>query len=70
MDIIPDHDPQETQEWLAALDGVLAAEGADRAHFLIEALIDKARRSGTSCARRCWPSSPPSPSCTPRCRSA
>ena len=46
MDIIPDHDPQETQEWLAALDGVLATEGPDRAHFLIEALIDKARRSG------------------------
>ena len=46
MDNIPDIDPQETQEWLAALDGVLAAEGPDRAHFLIEALIDKARRSG------------------------
>jgi len=46
MDNIPDQDPQETQEWLAALDGVLAAEGPDRAHFLIEALIDRARRSG------------------------
>ena len=46
MDNIPDIDPEETREWLAALDGVLAAEGADRAQFLIEALIDKARRSG------------------------
>jgi len=46
MDNIPDLDPQETQEWLAALEGVLAAAGPDRAHFLIEALIDKARRSG------------------------
>ena len=48
MDMIPnqDHDPQETREWLDALEGVLAQEGADRAHFLIEALIDKARRSG------------------------
>jgi len=46
MDNIPDIDPQETLEWLAALDGVLAAEGANRAQFLIEALIDKARRSG------------------------
>ena len=46
MDTIPDLDPQETQEWLAALEGVLAAEGPDRAHFLIETLIDKARRSG------------------------
>jgi cobaltochelatase CobN len=43
-----DHDPQETREWLDALDGVLANEGADRAHFLIEALIDKARRSGAA----------------------
>jgi pyruvate dehydrogenase E1 component len=41
-----DHDPQETREWLDALGGVLANEGADRAQFLIEALIDKARRSG------------------------
>ncbi|HEX9301963.1 MAG TPA: pyruvate dehydrogenase (acetyl-transferring), homodimeric type [Casimicrobiaceae bacterium] len=41
-----DQDSQETREWLEALEGVLAAEGPDRAHFLIEALIDKARRSG------------------------
>src|SRR5512132_3663741 len=49
MDMIPpghDHDPQETREWLEALDGVLAQEGAGRAHFLIEQLIAKARRSG------------------------
>jgi pyruvate dehydrogenase E1 component len=46
MDMIPDVDPQETREWLDALDGVLAQEGPDRAHFLIEQLIDKARRSG------------------------
>ena len=42
----PDLDPQETQEWLEALDSVLENEGADRAHFLLEKLIDKARRSG------------------------
>ena len=42
----PDLDPQETQEWLDALDGVLENEGPDRAHFLLEKLIDKARRSG------------------------
>jgi pyruvate dehydrogenase E1 component len=46
MDRIPDIDPQETREWLDALEGVLAKEGPDRAHFLIEQLIDKARRSG------------------------
>ena len=27
MDCIPDIDPQETREWLEALDGVLEAEG-------------------------------------------
>ncbi len=42
----PDIDPQETQEWLDALDGVLEFEGTERAHYLIERLIDKARRSG------------------------
>ncbi len=43
----PDIDPQETQEWLDALESVLENEGPDRAHFLLERLIDKARRSGT-----------------------
>ncbi len=42
----PDIDPQETQEWLDALEAVLEKEGVDRAHFLLERLIDKARRSG------------------------
>jgi len=42
----PDIDPQETQEWLDALEGVLENEGVERAHFLMERLIDKARRSG------------------------
>jgi len=42
----PDVDPQETREWLEALEGVLAREGPDRAHWLIEQLIDQARRRG------------------------
>jgi pyruvate dehydrogenase E1 component len=42
-----DIDPQETQEWLEALESVLATEGPERAHFILESLIDKARRSGT-----------------------
>jgi len=42
----PDIDPQETQEWLDALEAVLENQGVERAHFLIEGLIDKARRSG------------------------
>lgn len=41
-----DIDQQETLEWLEALEGVLEAEGPKRAHFLLEELIDKARRSG------------------------
>ena len=42
----PDIDAQETQEWLDALEAVLENEGVDRAHYLLERLIDKARRSG------------------------
>jgi pyruvate dehydrogenase E1 component len=41
-----DVDPQETREWLDALDSVLEREGPERAHELIEQLIDRARRSG------------------------
>lgn len=41
-----DIDPQETQEWLEALESVLVNEGGDRAHFLLDKMIDKARRSG------------------------
>ena len=43
MSPLPDPDPQETQEWLDALDGVLEYEGSQRAHYLLEKLIDKAR---------------------------
>src|SRR3982074_589974 len=46
MDMNPDVDPQETQEWLDSIDGVLEHEGPDRAHFLIEQVIDKSRRPG------------------------
>ncbi len=42
----PDDDPQETKEWLDALDGVLKHEGQERAHYILEQLIEKARRSG------------------------
>ncbi|MCK9201861.1 MAG: pyruvate dehydrogenase (acetyl-transferring), homodimeric type [Gallionella sp.] len=44
---IPDIDPQETQEWLDALESVLENEGAERAHFLISQLIGQARLGGT-----------------------
>ncbi|HUN93378.1 MAG TPA: pyruvate dehydrogenase (acetyl-transferring), homodimeric type [Burkholderiaceae bacterium] len=41
-----DPDTVETQEWLDALESVLEQEGPQRAHQLLEALIDKARRNG------------------------
>ena len=43
-----DIDPQETREWLDALEGVLDTEGPERAHYLLESLVDKARRSGSN----------------------
>jgi pyruvate dehydrogenase E1 component len=44
--IARDIDPQETQEWKDALEEVVERDGPERAHFLIESLVDKARRSG------------------------
>ena len=41
-----DDDAQETAEWLDALAAVIAQEGPQRAHFLIEQLIAAARHSG------------------------
>ena len=46
MAALPDRDPQETQEWLEALDSVLRYEGPERAHYLLEQLLEQARRSG------------------------
>jgi pyruvate dehydrogenase E1 component len=43
---IPDIDPQETQEWLDAIQSVLENEGPERAHFLIEEMIKQARLGG------------------------
>ena len=41
-----DTDAQETREWLEALDAVISAEGPERAHFLLEKLIEEARHNG------------------------
>src|SRR6201998_3117487 len=41
-----DDDPQETAEWLEALDGVISAVGPNRAHYLIEKQIEFARVHG------------------------
>ncbi len=43
---LTDLDPTETREWAESLDSVMESSGNERAHFLIEALIDRARRTG------------------------
>ena len=48
MDLLPDSDIQETQEWIESLNSVIETEGTERAHFLIEMMIDQARRSGSN----------------------
>ena len=47
-----DIDPTETEEWLEALSSVIEREGHERAHFLIEQLIESARRSGVHIPHR------------------
>src|SRR5688572_20631099 len=39
----PDADPLETREWLEAFDALVAAEGRERATFLLRKLLDHAR---------------------------
>ena len=39
-----DKDPQETREWLDALGAVVGSEGPERAHYLIEQLLESARQ--------------------------
>jgi len=46
MTIEKDHYSLETQEWSEALESVLEKEGVDRAHYLLERLVAKARKSG------------------------
>jgi pyruvate dehydrogenase E1 component len=41
-----DADAQETREWVDALSAVIATEGQQRAHFLLEQLINEARQAG------------------------
>lgn len=41
-----DADRQETREWIEALDAVIQSAGTERAHFLLERLIEEARQAG------------------------
>ena len=43
-----DMDPQETQEWLDSLESVIEVEGGEKAHYILQRLIDMARRSGVN----------------------
>ncbi len=45
-DLQRDLDPEETREWLQALQSVLEREGPDRANYLLGQLVHEARRAG------------------------
>ena len=42
-----DPDLQETKEWLDALESVIESAGPERAHYIMERLVDLARRRGS-----------------------
>ncbi|ABE56659.1 2-oxo-acid dehydrogenase E1 component, homodimeric type [Shewanella denitrificans OS217] len=44
--MLKDVDPQETSEWLSALESVVREEGVERAQYLLEQVLDKARLDG------------------------
>src|ERR1700754_685326 len=41
-----DLDPTETREWVESLNAVINHDGTERAHFLLERMVDSTRRSG------------------------
>ena len=42
---LPDNDPEETEEWLAAFDDVVRVHGRNRARYLLMRVLERARRS-------------------------
>src|SRR5438309_119472 len=46
MGIMNDHDPIETREWSDSLRAVLAYQGPARVSFLLDQLVEEARRQG------------------------
>ncbi len=40
---LPDTDPEETSEWLESLDGIIDAEGRNRARYVMLKLLERAR---------------------------
>ncbi|MGZ5325399.1 MAG: pyruvate dehydrogenase (acetyl-transferring), homodimeric type [Solirubrobacterales bacterium] len=43
---LQDVDPEETREWLEALDAVIANDGTERAHELLERLVERGLHAG------------------------
>ncbi|RAP59718.1 pyruvate dehydrogenase (acetyl-transferring), homodimeric type [Oleiagrimonas sp. MCCC 1A03011] len=41
-----DLDPTETREWIDSLSAVINADGPERAHFLLDRMVDATRRAG------------------------
>ncbi len=41
-----DPDPIETREWIESIEAVIQAEGTERAHQLLEKMVDETRRAG------------------------
>ncbi|HEX5487988.1 MAG TPA: pyruvate dehydrogenase (acetyl-transferring), homodimeric type [Rhodanobacteraceae bacterium] len=41
-----DPDPRETREWIESIEAVIDADGTERAHQLLEKLVDETRRAG------------------------
>jgi pyruvate dehydrogenase E1 component len=41
---LPDADPQETAEWIEALDGVVESAGPERAYYLLRKVLKRARQ--------------------------
>ncbi|WP_421906739.1 alpha-ketoglutarate dehydrogenase [Mameliella sp.] len=46
--IPPDPDPAETAEWIEALESLTHHDGPERAHFVMNAVLDRARRLGVT----------------------
>ncbi|MCH9699555.1 MAG: pyruvate dehydrogenase (acetyl-transferring), homodimeric type [Gammaproteobacteria bacterium] len=46
MTSLNDNNPEETSEWVEALEAVIREEGPERAHFLIEQLVACSRQAG------------------------
>ena len=43
--ILPDTDPEETQEWLQSLDGAISESGRNRARYLMLRMLERAREA-------------------------